>query len=366
MNDLGDLREKIAEAKSRLPMPQLMRRMGYHEKYIGKTALCPFHSDEHPSFSVFEGKGGWQHKCHVGCSQGDEIAFLVKARNLSRREAIKLYLDMASFPAAGAPPKSHEYPVFRGSPKCPKSPEYHKSPESREYHVYPVSNGQGLEKELKDLAARCACTRADDRAGRRRFKLARGARAVEERIGRELTTGERLLALTEWHRVSQPFLDPNDDHLAMFLAELGKVRVPTGEGETIKKALEYVLTLPVSELPEIPGIPDTRESWRRIAALHRELSRRSTKTNKTYFLGCRDAASVFPGLSHQTAYNITLALAQLGVIKIVRIGDKRPNGKASEFRYLLPRTEDGAPQAENECHASKDRGGQNADDCVWP
>src|SRR5207253_1271392 len=110
-------------------------------------------------------------------------------------------------------------------------------------------------------------------------------RAIEKRIGREPTIDERLLAFAEWHRLSQPFLDdPGDDHLAMFLAELGKVRVPTGEGETIKKALEHVSTLSVSELPVIPGIADARESWRRIAALHRELSRRSTKTNKTYFL----------------------------------------------------------------------------------
>jgi hypothetical protein len=63
--------------------------------------------------------------------------------------------------------------------------------------------------------------------------------------------------------------------------------------------------------------------------------------NKTYFLSCRDAAKAFPGLSHQTAYNINLVLAQLGVIKIVRIGDARPNGKASEFRYLLSQTEAG-------------------------
>jgi hypothetical protein len=33
--------------------------------------------------------------------------------------------------------------------------------------------------------------------------------------------------------------------------------------------------------------------------------------------------------------NINLALAQVGVIKIVRVGDPRPNGKASQFRYLL-------------------------------
>ena len=53
-------------------------------------------------------------------------------------------------------------------------------------------------------------------------------------------------------------------------------------------------------------------------------------------LVCRDAAKASPGLIHQTAYNINLALARVGVIKIVRVGDARPRGNASEFRYLLP------------------------------
>jgi hypothetical protein len=156
-----------------------------------------------------------------------------------------------------------------------------------------------------------------------------------------------MLVFNEWYRLSQPFLDPGktrDDYLAAFLAELGKVRVPTGDGDTLKKALEHVSTLSVSELPVIPDYVDAPESWRRIAALHRELSRRSTNKNKTYFLSCRDAASVFPSLSHQKAYTINLALAELGVVKIVRTGDKRLGGKASEFRYLLPQTENGASQ----------------------
>jgi hypothetical protein len=53
-------------------------------------------------------------------------------------------------------------------------------------------------------------------------------------------------------------------------------------------------------------------------------------------LSCRDAAKASSGLSHQTAYNINLALDRVGVIKIVRVGDPRPGGKASEFRYILP------------------------------
>jgi hypothetical protein len=93
-------------------------------------------------------------------------------------------------------------------------------------------------------------------------------------------------------------------------------------------------------LPVIPGIPEAPESWRRLAALHRELSHLSA--GKTYFLTCRDAAKACHGLSHQTAYNINLALARLGVIKIARPGDSRPNGKASRFKYLLAPTENGA------------------------
>jgi hypothetical protein len=105
---------------------------------------------------------------------------------------------------------------------------------------------------------------------------------------------------------------------AAFLAELRKVRVPSGEGETNNKALEAVTKLSPSELPVIPGMPDAPESWRRVVALHR--------------------------LSHQTAYNINLVLERLGVIKIVRVGDARPNGKASQFRYRLLQSENGAEE----------------------
>jgi hypothetical protein len=92
---------------------------------------------------------------------------------------------------------------------------------------------------------------------------------------------------------------------------------PFKEPSRFKKALEAVSKLLVSELPAIPAMPQAAESWRRIAALHRELSRLSTKKEKTYFLSYGDAAKVFSGLSHQTAYNITPTLGRFGVIKIV-------------------------------------------------
>jgi hypothetical protein len=117
-------------------------------------------------------------------------------------------------------------------------------------------------------------------------------------------------------------------------AELGKVRVPTGEGEVLKKALERVSTFSVFDLPELPELAEPPESWRRLAALHRGLAQQAA--NGTYFLSCRDAAKAHPALNKDSASTINRALDRLGVIKLLRVGDPRPGGDASEFRYLLP------------------------------
>jgi hypothetical protein len=121
------------------------------------------------------------------------------------------------------------------------------------------------------------------------------------------------------------------------------VRVAAGR-EAITQAVELVAKLAVSELPMIPGLPNAPESLRRVAALHRELSRRSTKKDKRYFLGCRDAAKAHPGLSKSEAAIINHALVELRVIHLVRPGEQVPDGRASEFRYLLSQRENGAEE----------------------
>jgi CHC2 zinc finger len=341
----AELRTKINEAKRRLPLPELMSRLGL-AAHANKSARCPFpeHEDKHPSFSVFKGEDGfWHYNCFSKCGDGDEIMFLRKLRGLSLSKAMNLYLEMAGFPAS-RPPKSREYL------KSPKSLEHHKSPESpgyRMYPVYPVSKRQGLEKELKGLAARNACTERNT-ARSRRWQLVRDLRVVEKGIGRELDIRELMPVFDEWFRLSHPFLDPTktrDAYLAKFLAELPKVRVPTGEADTLNKAVERVSTFSPPELPMIPDYPDAPESWRRVAALHRELSSGSTRKNKTYFLSYRDAAKADSGLSHQLAYDITLAFDRLGIIKIADKGKAGPNGgKAAEFQYLLPPLPNGSDQ----------------------
>src|SRR5947208_5115037 len=149
-----------------------------------------------------------------------------------------------------------------------------------------------------------------------------------------MTPDDIMNTFDEWYSISQPYLYPKkirDHYRCIFLAGPAKVRVPTGEGEALKSALEVISA---SALPEIPGMPDGPESWRKLAGLHRELARQSA--NGTYFLSCRDAAKAHEDLNKDSANNITRALAQLGVISFVRLGDARPGGKASEFRYLLP------------------------------
>jgi hypothetical protein len=65
---------------------------------------------------------------------------------------------------------------------------------SPEFHVYPVSSSEELEKELEELAQRNACT-ARDTARKRRFQLLRDLAAVEKRIARKLSPDELIKTL---------------------------------------------------------------------------------------------------------------------------------------------------------------------------
>jgi hypothetical protein len=234
MNDFTDLAEKIARAKRILPMPELMTRIGLRQ-HATKGALCPWHDDQHASFSVFQGKDGfWHYKCFVCDSRGgDEIALVVKHLNVSKREAIRSYLEMAGFPTTGRP-KSRECPKPRQSPESPKHPENPLSPVLPES---PMSNGQELDEELRALAARSACTERKKPVDET-WKVARELRAVQLRIRRKLGYSELMQTFNEWHRLSQPFLDPaksHGDYLAALLVQLGKVRVPTSQGDTLTR-----------------------------------------------------------------------------------------------------------------------------------
>jgi hypothetical protein len=93
-----------------------MQRLGLggHAK---KSARCPFHDDEHNSFSIYKNdSGNWRWKCFSQCGVGDEINFLEKHRGISSREATKLYLEMAGDYRGVTPFKKPLVPVGASAP----------------------------------------------------------------------------------------------------------------------------------------------------------------------------------------------------------------------------------------------------------
>lgn len=105
--------DDIRDAKQKLPLPALLHRLGFGQ-HAKKSARCPFHDDQHNSFSVWKnGAGLWFWKCHAGCGEGDEITLLEKHRNLSNKEATRLFLEMVA--ANGAAPSAAK-PTSRSTP----------------------------------------------------------------------------------------------------------------------------------------------------------------------------------------------------------------------------------------------------------
>jgi len=84
----------IAEAKRRLPLPDLLAKLGLGD-HAKKSARCPLHEDGSNSFSVFQHNGGNFWKCHAGCGEGDEVTFLVKHETLSNGDAIRRFCALA-------------------------------------------------------------------------------------------------------------------------------------------------------------------------------------------------------------------------------------------------------------------------------
>ena len=82
----------IAEAKRKLPLKNLLERLGVKTPNKDKFNIrCPIHREQKGnSFSVRLTRGGQQlWKCHGKCQcGGDEITFLEKFENLSKKDAI--------------------------------------------------------------------------------------------------------------------------------------------------------------------------------------------------------------------------------------------------------------------------------------
>src|SRR5262249_26079908 len=146
--------------------------------------------------------------------------------------------------------QQHPLPQLPAMPPVPQKHPLPPAPPIPQLHLSPLSNGQELEEQLKTLAGRNAVGLGDKEA-EKRWQLARDERAIELAIERELTIAEQTLMLDEWIRLSIVDSRKHEEQLAAFLAEVRKVRVPSGEGDTVNKAADRVSKLSSSQLVQI-------------------------------------------------------------------------------------------------------------------
>ena len=94
----------IDECKRALPMVALGTRLGLDPWVPDRGGLIksPFRADQNgKSFSVFSKDGGWGFKDHATDDSGDEVTLIMRATGKNKREAIRMYHDLAGIPMRG-------------------------------------------------------------------------------------------------------------------------------------------------------------------------------------------------------------------------------------------------------------------------
>ena len=87
----------IEEARQRLPLPDLMAKLGLGD-YAKSKSKSPFRDEKTPSFGIYNLDGRWRWKDHGTGEGGDEIDFLAKLENKSNHDAMLAYAELAGMP----------------------------------------------------------------------------------------------------------------------------------------------------------------------------------------------------------------------------------------------------------------------------
>jgi hypothetical protein len=108
----------LARCKQRLPLPELLVRLGLFANPPGSGSHpCPIHRERKgAAFSIRFTRDVWLWICHGKCGVGgDEISFLETFNGLSRRDAIVRYKELCGLSSDAPPlPKGPEL-SYRGS-----------------------------------------------------------------------------------------------------------------------------------------------------------------------------------------------------------------------------------------------------------
>ena len=273
------------------------------------------------------------------------IALIAKSNNLTIKRAERKFKRLVSHGLEGLDPNVTS--LFEGWAVWKRPPA---STDVQDED--PVNSGNGqhesypLSTELKAIGSKNACTEKEvawkGAATRSQFQLVRDLAAQEKKLGRKLQADEIRIASDAWRESSNTEVGSYECFEAI-LATLDKVRIPTGEGETLRKASEALAKIPDAELPVIPGAPDAPVTRRKVLAFHREVDRFSN--GKTYFLSCRSIAKA-TGLSIQGASNATKALVRLGHLHVAPGWKVGPGVRATRFLRNTELTKDTSTSGE--------------------
>jgi hypothetical protein len=105
----------IEEARRRLPLPDLMVKLGLGDHAKSK-AKSPFRPEKTASFGIYNSDGRWRWKDHGTGEGGDEIDFLAKLENKSNQDAMLDYAQLAGIPIQEKPPEPARFKIKKGTP----------------------------------------------------------------------------------------------------------------------------------------------------------------------------------------------------------------------------------------------------------
>jgi hypothetical protein len=105
----------IEEARQRLPLPDLMAKLGLGD-YAKSKSKSPFRDEKNASFGIYHTNGRWRWKDHGTGEGGDEIDFLAKLENKSNHDAMLAYAELAGMPIHEKRPEPARFKLKTSTP----------------------------------------------------------------------------------------------------------------------------------------------------------------------------------------------------------------------------------------------------------
>jgi len=88
-------KELIEEIKLKLDITYLLDHYNIKKGKANSSYFCPFHEDKKPSFVAKQGGNNWKCLSNANCGSGDQITFIEKFENKTKKEAIEIAGSLA-------------------------------------------------------------------------------------------------------------------------------------------------------------------------------------------------------------------------------------------------------------------------------